>query len=108
MGVSLAFVLYLGASPLISRWHVSVAKVRGDRVVQALEEFRAAEGVYPKKLQKLVPNHLDALPQPFPTLIPSEPFSYYGHADSFSLSFPIGVFDSYEWHPERGWWFLPF
>ena len=44
----------------------SIARERVADVAEALARYRAVNGVYPRELQQLVPEHLAAIPAPKP------------------------------------------
>lgn len=49
----------LGQVQNFSQKHIDLAQVN-----QAIQQFNAAEGRYPKDLQELVPNYLESVPTP--------------------------------------------
>lgn len=51
----------LGQVQNFSQKHIDLAQVS-----QAIQQFNAAEGRYPKDLQELVPNYLETVPSPPP------------------------------------------
>jgi hypothetical protein len=57
--------IYLGTLALVVvmvEVNEHVAPLRAQRLVDAIESYRAATGIYPKKLDDLVPDHIDRVP----------------------------------------------
>jgi hypothetical protein len=75
--------------PTLTLWLVNanntfqlrVAEVNAQRVVAACEEFHAANGRFPRKLDELVPQYMNPVPSARYCLGPSSPFYYYYNSD---------------------------
>ncbi len=107
-GVFLGTCAFIFASSLHHQWHVRKAMERGDRLVLALDLFHSEHGTFPSKLIELEPTHIPTVPDVYPTIFASYRFHYDSSDNAFSLSFPCGLFDDYEWNRSLGWRFIPF
>lgn len=70
-------------------------------VIAALDEFKAANGIYPESLAELVPDYLSAVPRKNNVL----DFSYRKSAESYEFSFHyVGPgMNTCTYTPEEGW-----
>jgi len=62
------------------RINEGIARARGERIVAALELYKAKHGAYPERLQELVPEYLPAVPLAKYNLVFNQ-FQYWYHAD---------------------------
>ena len=82
----------------ISEEEITLNKARGQLLIDALEQYRVAEGKPPAQLQELVPTYL----QEVPTTTMGPEFIYHTIENSYSLEFggDVGCFYSsnvYHW-----------
>lgn len=87
-GALVALTIY-GSSQAAQRFQVVARNETAQRVLVALEAYKAEHGMYPDRLADLAPEFLDAVPQPRIGLIRHEDdaFRYSNFGDSYALEF---------------------
>lgn len=79
----------------------------GQRIVQALMAYKAANGTYPADLAELIPSHLQNIPSTSMGFINHPEFFYYRRASDgeFTLMFPLPFFMQCKYASDKGIWF---
>lgn len=72
-----------------NKFQLSVAEANAQRVVAACEEYHAANGSFPKKLDELVPQYLSSVPRAKYCLGPPSVFFYNSHSGSTILFWQV-------------------
>jgi hypothetical protein len=81
-----------------------IVSANADRLIQACERYREANGAYPERLDNLVPRYLNSIPRAKYRCLSSQ-FSYYASSQRHTLSWcelpPFGrsvyIFETGEW-----------
>jgi type II secretory pathway component PulF len=92
------FVCIFAIERRVSRG-LELLQVEGSEIVEALEDYRASNGLYPKQLDELVPEFLAELPE--------KPFSYFysSHLDkTYTLGTAVSPFHVFYNREAKRWY----